>query len=113
MVRRQAKETLSQVQERLTREQARRTQTRIRQLVPPPQAEEESGEDSDEETARDIKQDRRERRGERTRVEVPKEGLCGRLLWFVCVVLFFGVCVGLCSVLLLVYFSKVSVVFQK
>ncbi len=113
MVRRQAKETLSQVKERLTREQARRTKTRIRQLVPPPQAEEESGEGSDEETAIDITQDRRERRGERRRVEVPKDGLCSRLLWFVCVVLFFGVCIVLCSVLLLVYFSKVSIVFQK
>ena len=94
MVRRQAKETLSQVKERLTREQARRTETRIRQLVPPPQAEEESGEDSDEETAIDITQHRRERRGERRRVEVRKDGLCDRLLWFVCVVLFFGVCVS-------------------
>ena len=92
MVRRQGKETLSQVKERLTREQARRTETRIRQLVPPPQAEEESGEDSDEETAIDITQHRRERRGERRRVEVPEDGLCDRLLWFVCVVLFFGVC---------------------
>jgi hypothetical protein len=56
MVRRQAKETLRQVKERLTREheQARRTETRIRQLLSPPQAEEESGEDSDEETALDI-----------------------------------------------------------
>ena len=114
MVRRQAKETLSQVKERLTREQARRTETRIRQLVPPPQAEEESGADSDEETAIDITQHRRERRGERRRVEVRNDGLCGRLLWFVCVVLFFGVCVVLCSVLLLVYVSKVSIiVFQK
>jgi hypothetical protein len=54
MVRRQAKETLRQVKERLTREQARRTETRIRQLLSPPQAEKESGEDSDEETAIDI-----------------------------------------------------------
>ena len=113
MVRRKATETLSQVKERLTREQARRTETRIRQLVPPPQAEEESGEDSDEETAIDITQHRRERREERRRVEVRKDGLCGRLLWFVCVVLFFGVCVVLCSVLLLVSVSKVSIVFQK
>jgi hypothetical protein len=113
MVRRKARETLSQVKERLTREQARRTETRIRQLLPPPQAEEESGEDSDEETAIDITQDRRERARERRRVEVPKDGLCGRLLWFVCVVVFFGVCVVFCSVLLLVSFSKVSIVFQK
>jgi hypothetical protein len=45
MVRRQAKETLRQVKERLTREQARRTETRIRQLLSPPQAEEERAED--------------------------------------------------------------------
>ena len=113
MVRRQAKETLREVKERLTREQARRTETRIRQLLPPPQAEEGSGEDSDEETVVDIAQDRRQRQGKRRRVEAPKGGLCARLLWFVCVVLLFGVCVVFCSVLLCVYFAKVSIVFQK
>jgi hypothetical protein len=112
MGRRQAKETLSQVKERLTRELARRTETRIRQLVPPPQVEEESGEDSDEETGRDIIQDRRQRGGERRPVEVPADGLCGHLLWCVCVVLLFGVCVVLCSVLLLVFVSKVTIVLQ-
>ncbi len=112
MVHRRAKETLSQVKERLTREQARRTGTRIRQLLPPPLASEESGEDSDEETARDIIEDRRQRRGQRVRVEVPKDGLCCRLLWFVCVVLLFGVCVVLCSVILSVYVSKVTIILQ-
>jgi hypothetical protein len=113
MVRRQVKETLRQVKERLTREQARRTDTQIRQLLSPPQAEEESGEDSDEENAIDITQDRRERQGERRPVEAPKGGLCARLLWFVSVVVLFSVCVDFCSVLLLVSLSKVSIVFQR
>ena len=113
MVRRKARETLSQVKERLTREQARRTETRIRQILPPPQAEEDSGEDSDEATAIDITRDRRERPGERRRVEGSKYGLCGRLLWFVCCVLFFGVCVVFCSVILLLSQSKVTIVFGQ
>ena len=113
MVRRKATETLSQVKDRLTREQARRTETRIRQLLPPPQAEEDSGEGSDEETAINSTQDRRQRPGERRRVEVPKHGLCGRLLWFVCGVVFFGVCVVFCSVILLSSVSKVSIVFGQ
>ncbi len=85
----------------------------LRQLLPPPQVEEESEEDSDGESVIDITQDRRERVGERRRVKAPKSGLCGRLLWFVCVVLFFGVCVVFCSVLLLVSLPKVSIVFHK
>jgi hypothetical protein len=100
------------VKERLTRELARRAETKIRQLVPPPQVEEESGEDSDEETGRDIIQDRRQRGGERWPLEVPADGLCGRLLWLVCVVLLFGVCVVPCSVILLVSVSKVTIVLQ-
>jgi hypothetical protein len=112
MLCRKPKETLRQVKERLTREQARRTETRIRQLLPPPQAEEDSGEGSDEETVVNIAQDRRQRQGKRRRVEAPKGGLCARILWFVCVVVVFGVCVVFCSVLLLICLSKATIVLQ-
>jgi hypothetical protein len=113
MGRRQVKETLSQVKERLTREQTGRTETRIRQLVPPPQAEEESGDDSDEETARDITHDRRERQGERRQVKVEEAGFCASLFWFVCGAFFFVVGVCVCAVLLLASLSKVSLVVNK
>ena len=54
MVKRKAKETLTEVKTRLTREQAKRTETGIRQLLSPPQAEEERAEDIEEERAEDI-----------------------------------------------------------
>ena len=55
MVKRKAKETLTEVKTRLTREQAKRTETGIRQLLSPPQAEEEMAEDIEEERAEDIR----------------------------------------------------------
>ena len=54
MVKRKAKETLTEVKTRLTREQAKRTETGIRQLLSPPQSEEGRAEDIEEETVEDI-----------------------------------------------------------
>ncbi len=45
IVKRKAKETLTEVKTTLTREQVKRTETGIRQLLSPPQAEEERAED--------------------------------------------------------------------
>jgi hypothetical protein len=113
MVKRRAKETLTQVKNRLTREQARRTETRIRQLLSPPQSEEGWAEDIEEETVEDIVGERIERQEERREVEARKSGLCARLLWFLCRVVLFGVCVVFCSVILLSSLSKVTIVFGQ
>jgi len=113
MRKRKAKETLTQVKTRLTREQANRTDARIRQLLPPARAMQEQGGDFKDEWPEPSSRDKIDTEGERRKVEARKPGLCERLLWVVCVVVLFGVCVVFCSVLLLVYVSKVSLVFQK
>ena len=113
MSKRQAKETLTQVKTRLTREQRNRTDARIRQLLPPPLAVKEEGDDLEEEWPEHSTIDNIDTPGERREVEARKSGLCERLLWVVCVVVLFGVCVVFCSVLLLVSLSKVTIVLQK
>ncbi len=112
-MKRRAKETSTEVKARLTREQARRTETRIRQLLSPPQSEEGRAEDIEQETVEDIRGERRERQEERRQVEARKSGLCARLLGFLCMVVLFGFCVVFCSVILLPSLSKVTVVFGQ
>ncbi len=113
MVKRRAKETLTQVKTRLTREQSRRTETRIRQLLSPSHSEEGRAEDIEEETVEDIRGERIERQGERRQVEAVKSGLCARLLGFLCWVVLFVVCVVFCSVILSSSLSKVTNVFGQ
>ncbi len=98
---------------RLTREQANRTDARIRQLLPPPRAAKEVGEDLEDEWPEHSSIDKKDTQGERRQVEARKSGLCERLLWVVCVAVLFGVCVVFCSVLLLASLSKVTIVLQK
>ncbi len=76
MRKRKAKETLSQVKTRLTREQANRTDARIRQLLPPPRAVKEQGEDLKDEWPEPSSRDSRDTEGERRKVEARKPGLC-------------------------------------
>jgi hypothetical protein len=49
MSRKQANEALAEVKDRLKKDQTRRTEARIRQLLSPPYADEDSEEDSDRE----------------------------------------------------------------
>jgi hypothetical protein len=71
----------------LTREQARKTETRIRQLLSPPHAEEVRVEDIEKDTV-DIRGQRREGQGETRQVEARKSGLCalGLCVWLCCLV---------------------------
>ncbi len=69
MRKRQSKETLTQVKTRLTREQANRTDARIRQLLPPPRAVQEEGEDLVDEWPEHSSIDSIDTQGERRQVE--------------------------------------------
>ncbi len=109
-MRKRAQETLPEVRARLIRDQTRRTEARIRQLLSPTCAEEGSEEDSEDREDGDGREGRVVQGRQRREVVGRESGLCSRLLWCLCAFVLFGVCVLLCAVLLLTCLSKVSIV---
>ena len=112
-MRKRAQETLPEVRARLIRGQTRRTEARIRQLLSPACAEEDSEADSEDREGGDGREGRVDQGPHRREVGARESGLCARLLWCVCAFLLFGVCVLLCAVLLLTLLSKVSIVIHE
>jgi hypothetical protein len=110
MGRKRAQETLPEVRARLIRDQTRRTEARIRQLLSPASAEEDSEEDSEDREGGDDREGRVVKGTHRSEVGARDSGLCARLLWWLCAFVLFGVCVLVCAVLLLTCLSKVSIV---
>jgi hypothetical protein len=112
MGRKRAQETLAEVRARQIRDQTRRTEARIRQLLAPSSAEEYSAEDSEDSECRAVREERvvKGRRGRKE--EARNYSWCGCLLRCLCGVVVFVVCVLVCASLLLAYLSKVSLVLH-
>ena len=113
MGRKRAQETLTEVRARQIRDQTRRTEARIRQLLSPSSAEEHSEEDSEDSECRAVREERviKGRRGRKE--EARNYSWCALLLCCLCVVVVFVVCVLVCASLLLAYLSKVNLVLHE
>jgi hypothetical protein len=93
MVSKRAQETLPEVRARLIRDQTRRTEARIRQLLSPACAEEDSEAGSEDREGGDGREGRVDQGTNRREAGARESGLCARLLWCLCAFLLFGVCV--------------------
>ncbi len=112
-MRKRAQETLSEIRARLIRDQTRRTEARIRQLLSPACAEEDSEGGSEDREGENGREGRVDQGTHGREVGARESGLCARLLWCLCAFLVFGVCVLLCAGLLLALLSKVSIVIHE
>ncbi len=109
MGRKQAQETLIEVRARQIRNQTRRTEARIRQLLASSSAEEDSEENSEAIECKDVREKRVVKGRRRREGESRDTSWCARLLCFLCAVVVLGVCVLVCACLLVAYLSKVSI----